>query len=124
MMKIDEENPPERDELSSIIASNGNVNKDCVNDSSSPAAVEDEPTRAGDDDIINIAIIDENNNNEEVIPKENQQEENTVANNMTPPAPAPAKRNINSYYGHKVGFLQTLSLTLNAGKLSILHNIQ
>ena len=31
------------------------------------------------------------------------------------------KRNINSYYGHKIGFLQTLSLTLNAGLMIYAH---
>ncbi|KAL7541037.1 hypothetical protein ACHAXR_011534 [Thalassiosira sp. AJA248-18] len=37
-------------------------------------------------------------------------------------APAPAaNRNINSYYGHKIGFLQTLSLTLNAGLMVYAH---
>ena len=36
-------------------------------------------------------------------------------------APPPAKRNINSYYGHKIGFLQTLSLTLNAGLMVYAH---
>mmetsp|Transcript_40149 Transcript_40149/g.84327 ORF Transcript_40149/g.84327 Transcript_40149/m.84327 type:complete len:265 (+) Transcript_40149:101-895(+) len=33
----------------------------------------------------------------------------------------PLKRNINSYYGHKIGFLQTLSLTLNAGLMVYAH---
>ena len=35
--------------------------------------------------------------------------------------PSSTKRNINSYYGHKIGFLQTLSLTLNAGLMIYAH---
>mmetsp|Transcript_12017 Transcript_12017/g.22331 ORF Transcript_12017/g.22331 Transcript_12017/m.22331 type:complete len:581 (+) Transcript_12017:147-1889(+) len=33
----------------------------------------------------------------------------------------PTKRSINSYYGNKIGFLQTLSLTLNAGLMVYAH---
>ena len=34
---------------------------------------------------------------------------------------APVKRNLNSYYGHKVGFCQSLSLLLNAGLMIYAH---
>mmetsp|Transcript_21012 Transcript_21012/g.50674 ORF Transcript_21012/g.50674 Transcript_21012/m.50674 type:complete len:681 (+) Transcript_21012:41-2083(+) len=44
------------------------------------------------------------------------------ANESSPPPSANAiKRNINSYYGHRIGFLQTLSLTLNAGLMIYAH---
>ena len=47
-------------------------------------------------------------------------EENTSSEEHNAPEkqddpPTPTKRSINSYYGNKIGFLQTLSLTLNAG---------
>ncbi|KAL7544644.1 hypothetical protein ACHAWF_008018 [Thalassiosira exigua] len=38
-----------------------------------------------------------------------------------PPATGPAKRNLNSYYGHKIGAYQTISLLLNAGLMLYAH---
>lgn len=46
---------------------------------------------------------------------------NTPTSAPTTTAIPTPKRSINSYYGHKIGFLQTLSLTLNAGFMIYAH---
>ena len=84
-----------------------------------PGAEEDRSDAAGRDE--GNGITDENGNGDG--------DQATDANDEVdgPPAPnekAPQKWNINLYYGHKVGLLQTLSLTLNVGLMVYTHVVE
>ena len=46
---------------------------------------------------------------------------NTSSSSLTPPSSPRRKTNINQYFGHRIGLLQILSLTLNAGLMVYAH---
>ena len=86
---------------------------------------DDEENATPDGDDINIENGNNNDNGDgDNSPAEKEEVVVEVSSSTSPDAPPPStttKRNINSYYGHKIGFLQTLSLTLNAGLMVYAH---
>ena len=79
-----------------------------ANDNPSP----DEPARLPDDtkDETTSGVQPEANGEDGVGQQSPETDDDTTA-----------KRNINSYYGHKIGAIQTLSLVLNAGLMVYAH---
>ena len=68
-------------------------------------------TNSSNDEEKKEDAKEEDPNNPDTQPKDGQ----------APPLPPPPKCNLNSYYGHRIGFYQTLSLILNAGLMVYAH---
>jgi len=75
-----------------------------------------------EDDNVNNNVNDDIENPISPVVDENLESEKAADNNDTPTTTNnEVKRNINSYYGHKVGAISTISLILNAGLMIYAH---
>lgn len=105
----------------SLSRSNNNQTKPNTTPSAAPTVMDS--TDAANDGV-QVDMNGDSDQPSDYPPKHDEDTPRVVGAAAVPRAPSTdplSKRNINSYYGHKIGFLQTLSLVLNAGLMVYAH---